>query len=179
MTASSGWLDRWKKQYGIRQLEICGEKLSADSEIVAKFCEKFQNIIQQENLTLDQVYNCDETGLNYKMLPSKTLASQEEKAAPGLKKSKDRVTVLAAANASGHHKLQLMVIGKAAKPRALKNITKSALPVTYTNQNQRGWTKPYLNDGFLKILSRRQKIFEEKRFDHESDFNTGQRRVPP
>lgn len=86
-TASSGWLDRWKKGYGIRQLEICGEKLSADSEIVAKFCEKFQNIIQQENLTLDQVYNCDETGLNYKMLPSKTLASQEEKAAPGLKKT--------------------------------------------------------------------------------------------
>lgn len=149
-TASSGWLDRWKKRYGIRQLEICGEKLSADSEIVAKFCEKFQNIIQQENLTLDQVYNCDETGLNYKMLPSKTLASQEEKAAPGLKKSKERVTVLAAANASGHHKLQLMVIGKAAKPRALKNITKSALPVTYTNQKSAWMDKTIFKRWFFE-----------------------------
>lgn len=36
--ASSGWLDRWKRQYGVRQLKICGEKLSADSEAVVLFC---------------------------------------------------------------------------------------------------------------------------------------------
>jgi hypothetical protein len=29
-TASSGWLDSWKTRYGIRHLNICGEKLSAD-----------------------------------------------------------------------------------------------------------------------------------------------------
>jgi hypothetical protein len=29
-TASEGWLDQWKR-YGIRQLNISGEKLSADS----------------------------------------------------------------------------------------------------------------------------------------------------
>lgn len=29
-TASAGWLDRWKKRYGVRQLNVCGEKLSAD-----------------------------------------------------------------------------------------------------------------------------------------------------
>lgn len=149
-TASTGWLDRWKKRYGIRQLEICGEKLSADSEVVGGFCEKFQQIVKIENLTLDQIYNCDETGLNFKMLPSKTLASKEEKAAPGLKKSKERVTVLAAANASGNHKLQLMVIGKSAKPRALKNITKSALPVSYTNQKSAWMDKTIFKKWFLE-----------------------------
>lgn len=133
-TASEGWLDRWKKRYGVRQLEICGEKLSADSEAVVQFCERFNKIVLEENLTMDQIYNCDETGLNYKMLPKKTLASKEETAAPGHKKSKERVTVLAASNASGDHKLKLLVIGKSARPRALKNITKGALPVTYTNQ---------------------------------------------
>lgn len=133
-TASIGWLDRWKKRYGVRQLEVCGEKLSADSEAVVQFCEKFKNLVKSENLTLDQIYNCDETGLNFKTLPSKTLASREETSAPGHKKSKERLTLLATSNASGKHKLKLVVIGKAAKPRAFKNISMAALPVSYTNQ---------------------------------------------
>lgn len=33
-TASTGWLDRWKKRYGLRQLTVCGEKLSADPQEV-------------------------------------------------------------------------------------------------------------------------------------------------
>lgn len=34
----------------------------------------------------DQLYNCDESGLNFKMLPSCTLATKEEDRAPGYKK---------------------------------------------------------------------------------------------
>jgi hypothetical protein len=34
-TASEGWLNKWKKQYGIHQMVISGERLSAD-HIVAK-----------------------------------------------------------------------------------------------------------------------------------------------
>jgi len=69
------------------------------------------------------------------MLPSKTLASMEEKSAPGYKKSKDRVTVMACSNVTGNHKLPVVVIGKSKKPRAFKKIkNKSALPVYYTNQ---------------------------------------------
>jgi hypothetical protein len=36
-TASSVWLDRWKTRYGIRRLNICGEKLSADEGAVKVF----------------------------------------------------------------------------------------------------------------------------------------------
>ncbi|XKL67189.1 hypothetical protein PGB90_010609 [Kerria lacca] len=32
-TASNGWLDRWKKRYGIRKLKICEEKLSAEKAL--------------------------------------------------------------------------------------------------------------------------------------------------
>lgn len=31
-TASAGWLDRWKRRYGVRHLETCSEKLSANSK---------------------------------------------------------------------------------------------------------------------------------------------------
>lgn len=121
-TVSVGWLDRWKKRYGVRQLDICAENLSA-SEAVVQFCDKFKNVIESECLTPDQIYNCDETGLHFKTLPSKTLASLVEKAALGHKKSKERLTVLATSNSSGSHKLKLAVIGKSANPCAFKNIS--------------------------------------------------------
>ena len=91
--------------------------------------------MESEGLTLENLYNCDETGLCYKMLPTKTIASRSEKEAPGMKKQKDRVTLMACANATtGTHKFPLMFIGKAANPRCFKQINKNTLPATYYNQ---------------------------------------------
>ncbi|XP_043465305.1 jerky protein homolog-like [Leptopilina heterotoma] len=133
-TASVGWLDRWKKRHGIRQLNICGEKMSANEGELKKFKEEFEKIVEKEGYSRDQIYNCDETGLNFRMMPSKTLASREKAAAPGYKKNNKRVTILACSNASGTHKLPLMCIGKSAKPRAIKHIKPEALPVYYAHQ---------------------------------------------
>lgn len=118
----------------MRQLYISGEKLSANNEDVAPFKEKLQKLIEDEQLSAQQLYNCDETGLNYKMLPRKTLASKEERSAPGYKKSKERLTVLACCNKSGDNKLTLLVVGKSKRPRAFKNVNVANLPVLYTNQ---------------------------------------------
>ncbi|XP_071574415.1 jerky protein homolog-like [Temnothorax nylanderi] len=98
-----------------------------------KFKEEFQKLVAEEGYTKDQIYNCDKTGLNYKMMPSKTLISRDG-AAPGYKKNKERCTILACSNASGKHKLPLMLIGKSTKPRALKNINHEALPAYYAHQ---------------------------------------------
>ena len=49
--------------------------------------------------SLDQIFNCDETGLNFGLLPAKTLARSFEKSADGRKKSKDRVTLNLCSNA--------------------------------------------------------------------------------
>jgi secreted PhoX family phosphatase len=70
--------------------------------------------MEDEALTLEQVYNCDETGLFYKMLSNKTFAARNEKHA--YKLQKDRVTLLASSNAAGIHKLPLAVIGKYTNP---------------------------------------------------------------
>ncbi|GBL72403.1 Jerky -like [Araneus ventricosus] len=158
-TASVGGLDKWRKGYGIRQLEVCGEKLSADSEAVVKFCKKLKN----ENLTNDQFYNCDETGLNFKMLPSETLASREEKSTPGHKKRKERLTLLATSNASGNHKIKLVVIGKASKPRAFKHTSIYSLPVTYRNQKSVWMTQEIFKNWFLyDFVPEVKKILKEK-----------------
>ena len=133
-TASSGWLDWWKKGYGIRQLNILGKKLSADCDEVIKFKDSFKNLIAKENLKMDQLFNCNETRVNFRMLYSKTLVAKNEKSAPGYKKSKERVTTVAGLNASGNLKLKPMVIGKSKKLRAFKTIHVQSLPLYYKNQ---------------------------------------------
>ncbi len=114
--ASNGWLWRFCKRHGIRELSFQGEKLSADEASVGPFQTKLKEFMEQEGLTLEQLYNCDETGLCYRMLPAKTLASRGEKKAEGMKKQKDRVTLMACSNATGNHKLPLVLIGKSANP---------------------------------------------------------------
>lgn len=64
-----GWLDRWKKRHGVRQLKI-GESLSGDVGAAEKFKKEFEDFIKKEEPTVDQVYNADESGLFYRMLPS-------------------------------------------------------------------------------------------------------------
>lgn len=142
-SASDGWLTRWKKRHGVHFLGVCGEKLSADQPAASDFSEKLKQIIERENLTPEQVYNIDETGLNYKLLPKKTFASSQEKSASGFKVNKERITVALCSNASGTHKMPLFVIGKSAKPRAFKNINHSTLPVYYRSQKS-AWMDSYL-----------------------------------
>lgn len=131
--ASSGWFTRFKQRHGIRELTIQGEQLSGNISAAHEFCPSFQRYVTDHNLSYDQIYNADETGLYWKCLPSRTLASEAEKRAPGHKSSKERVTVMPCANASGTHKLKLLVIGKAKKPRSFKG-TEVTLPVNYCNQ---------------------------------------------
>lgn len=131
--ASEGWIDRWKTRHGVRFVSISGEKLSADAEAAKEFSVKFQKIVKENELLPCQVYNTDETGLNFKMLPSKTLAALNESVA-GTKLIKDRITVTPCSNADGTHKLPLFIIGKSKKPRAFKSINLSSLPVYYRNQ---------------------------------------------
>lgn len=132
--ASDGWLSKWKKRYGIRKLHIEGEKLSADYEAAILFCDQLQDVLEKGGYSLDQLYNCDETGLNFKMMPSTTLAARDDSSVIGMKKNKERLTVMICANAAGTHRLPLMVIGKSCKPRPLKDIRQDRLPVFYKHQ---------------------------------------------
>lgn len=80
------------------------------------------------------VFNLDETGLFWKLLPNKTMAFKGERCTAG-KKSKERLTVVVGANMDGSEKLPLLVIGKSAKPRCFKN---AEIPVDY-KANSKAW----------------------------------------
>ncbi len=134
--ASQGWLHRFKQRHGIRELRLQGESLSADTASICPYKQKLNAYIEERQLSLHQIFNADETGLYWRLLPEKTLAGGYEKTAKNFKKPKDRVTILAAANASGDCRLPLLLIGKSKKPRCFKNVNISALPVIYANQKK-------------------------------------------
>lgn len=119
--ASSEWLSKFKQRHGIRQLDVQGESLSGDDVASEAFVKTFKETVVNAGFSRDDVYNADETGVNWRSLPRKSLASRNETRAPGYKVSKDRVTAMVCANASGTHSIPMLLIGKSKKPRCFKN----------------------------------------------------------
>ncbi|GFY46687.1 jerky-like protein [Trichonephila inaurata madagascariensis] len=87
---------------------IGSESLSGGKNSAHKFKETFLQHVEEEGYSRDDAYIIDETRVNWKALPRKTLASKRESTAPGLKVSKERVTDMACANASGTHALHCL-----------------------------------------------------------------------
>ncbi|XP_025203542.1 uncharacterized protein LOC112600511 [Melanaphis sacchari] len=58
--ASSGWLHKFKSRHGIRELQIQGELLSADSSSAENFKQTFRLFVEKEGYFQDSVYNADE-----------------------------------------------------------------------------------------------------------------------
>lgn len=98
-----------------------GESLSSDSSAAESFKTTLLDFLKNSGFALEV------TVTNLKPLPGKSLASRQEKAAPGFKVNKKRIT---AENAE--HALLLLVIGKSKEPSCFKNVTQ--LTFTYRAQ---------------------------------------------
>ena len=143
--ASYGFQWRFCKRFGIKTLAVAGEKVSADVISADEFVSSFKDLTN--GYSLDQIFNCDETGLYYKMLPGRTLTTAHNDPI-GTKKAKERVTINACSNASGSIKLPLLFIGKAKNPRCFRGTDKSTLPVVYRSQKNAWVNTVIFNDWF-------------------------------
>ncbi len=125
--ARLGFQYRLCRRFGIKSLAIAGEKLSVDLVSADDFVGNFSNLVC--GYAPEQISNCAETGLYYKMLPAQTLATVHNKATCG-KKAKESVTIHACANVTGSIKLPLLFIGKSKNPRCFRGINKGTLDVS-------------------------------------------------
>lgn len=111
--------------------------MSSDRE-ASEYCMRdFNNFIKCEQLMPEKTYNADETAVYWKTFYSKTLASEQDRSAPGHKFSKERLTILSCVNGTSSYKLNLGVISKAKKLKSFKRIEFLQLPVDYFNQKER------------------------------------------
>ncbi|XP_017050529.2 tigger transposable element-derived protein 4-like [Drosophila ficusphila] len=131
---SASWISRFKVRHNIVAGKVSGESLSVQKSNVSEWLTKIWPILRKD-FNDDEIFNADETGLFFKLTPDKTLKFKGEKCTGG-KLSKERITVLVAANMSGNFKKPLLVIGKSKRPRCFKNVR--YLPVGY-HGNRRAW----------------------------------------
>jgi len=125
--------------------------MSAPLENLSTMREDLRQTLKDYNP--EDIFNCDETGLFWKMKPSRTISNGP---VSGTKQSKDRVTVLLTCNAIGNEKLPPLFIHKYENPRALKNINKKTLPVDYY-WNKKSWMQVSIWNEYIKKLNNRMR----------------------
>ncbi|XP_043838999.1 tigger transposable element-derived protein 6 [Dromiciops gliroides] len=150
--ASVGWLNRFRDRHGIALKAICRE--DNDKLINGIGIDKVNEWHAGEIIKLiadyspDDIFNADETGMFFQLLPQHTLAAKGDHCRGG-KKARQRLTALFCCNASGTEKMRPLIVGKSATPRCFKNV--HSLPCDY-RANQRAWmTRDLFNEWLTKV----------------------------
>ena len=115
--ASDGWIQKMMRRNNVAT-QVKHEDASSVSQATSDgWKEKLKVYLKGYNA--NDIFNLDEMGLFYSLLPSKTHAIKGNKLNTG-KGSKIRVTLLVGSNMSGSEKLPLLLIGRAENPRCFK-----------------------------------------------------------
>ena len=88
----------------------------------------------------------DETGLFWKRVPDRSLATELVKS---VKKAKDRITIALTTNANSSEKLELWVIRKSRNLQCLACINKRLLGIKYRYNNSK-WINSIICKEFLR-----------------------------
>ncbi|XP_028658934.2 tigger transposable element-derived protein 1-like [Erpetoichthys calabaricus] len=163
--ASHGRFDNFKMRTGIHSVVRHREGASADKDASNDFVTEFGEFVEAEGFVPQQIFNCDETGLFWKKMPNRTYITQEEKALPGHKPVKDRLTLLFCGNASGDCKLKPLLIYHSENQRAFKkhNMQKTQLPVMWKSNSKAWVTREYFSEWFNVVFGPSVKSYLEEK----------------
>lgn len=142
---SESWIKRFRQRHNIVLGKISGEARSVPEHVVEDWVKTVWPSLRKDYAD-ENIFNADETGLFFKMLPERTFKFKGEKLS-GVKTSKERITVLVAANMTGSIKRKLLVIGKSKSPRCFKNV--KSLPVNYEAQ-RKAWMTSELFEKWIR-----------------------------
>lgn len=110
------------------------------------------------NISENQLYNAEESGIYFRMLPTptRTYVKATEKSAPGRKIPKERLTFVLTANADGSHKVKPLLIGKSKNPRCFKGFDN---PLPYANSKAAWMTRNIFRDWFFNHVVNEEVCF--------------------
>jgi hypothetical protein len=128
-SAFNGWVSRFKDRHGLVFKKLAGESAEVSEESTDAWLESLPFLMG--GYETRNVYNADETGLFFNVLPDRTLACKVESCHGG-KHSKDRLTVLLCVNSDGSDKQVPIVIEKLPKPSASRTLKNCQLNTTRT-----------------------------------------------
>lgn len=135
-------MQRFKERHGVVYRAIVGEGAAVNQDMADKWLtDHLDKVFQYSDR---DIYNADETGLFYQMLPNRTHTLKGDKCVGG-KNSKVRVTVLLCCNMDGSDRRLPFVIGKSKKPTCFGQF----VPVRYRH-NKKAWMTRELFGEWLK-----------------------------
>lgn len=111
LTANIGWLNRWKKGYGIgeKELNLTREKLLEDT---ASLTDDKEQIIKEECESFDENDSCNGVASNNSMFPVKTPVTSDENSSLSLQESKDGLSMSECSADIGEQNLNLLISEK-------------------------------------------------------------------
>lgn len=132
---SSGWLTNFKRRHNIKPRKHHGE-----AALVPEQAEREMRILRTlcGEYAEENIFSMDEIGLYWRQSPSSGLATRA-------RKDKSRISIICCCNYSGSQRFPLWVVGKAARPHALRNVNIEALGVQWRSN-----TKAWINAALMK-----------------------------
>ena len=155
--ASCGWLQKFLFRHQLSSAVLCGEGAEVRPETVDNWKAKLPDLLK--GYSPKDIYNCDETGLFFRTLPSRSYVSKTDSAKNG-KLAKDRITVLLASSMAGD-KLRPLVIGKSANPRCFSQRSKRQMEITYES-NSKAWMTSEIFTRWLNRLNNKMILQDRK-----------------
>ena len=136
-TASSGWLEKWKISYGIREKRENGKAGELSKETVNAWTERLWELTKDYDII--NILNMDQTGCFFKALPEKGLVEKKRQGRGG-KKSDTRLTIAFLVSPAGKKVTVPNVIWRSAKARCFKNlISAKRLYDVHYYSSQKSW----------------------------------------
>ena len=131
--AGEKWAKNFVRRNKIQSLRLHGEAGSVDHAAIKEGMEEIRALCAKYPARF--IFNVDEIGLQWKLMPSRTYLSTKEdrKTTRGSKSMyfKDPLSAIMCCNADGTAKVDMAIIGSAKQPRCLKGV---ASPVKYFAQ---------------------------------------------
>ena len=151
--ASRKWSIHWTQAFGLVSKRLHGEAGSVNVEALRGEIEELKAYMG--GFDDDHIYNMDETGLFYRLLPKTSyVAKENSKGARGTKamNQKDRLTVCVCTNLTGTQKVELAIIGKSNKPMCFKNLEGKDKPIPYFSQKNAWSDKVTFEKWFKEVF---------------------------
>jgi hypothetical protein len=114
---SNGWLEGFKLRHSIKKYKRHGKAADVNTDANNKAIHNLR--VRTSLYHLSDIYNIDESGLYWEMVPDVSLSTQQ---LSENKKAKACVSIAVLANGDDTERPRMWVIGSAKQPRCFKNI---------------------------------------------------------
>ncbi|XP_033299463.1 jerky protein homolog-like [Bombus bifarius] len=157
---SARWVVSFKNRYRLRKQDIDEHfriTNRAEADIVKS---NFEKLLLCEGYSLDNIYNADNTGILWRVLPEKTSIFDRQRTPTSKRRMKEKVTAFLCTNVTGSHMLPILIIGELNSSRRNRDYYSNDLSVMY-RANTKGLLdskifNEWFDECFLKSVTERQ-----------------------